>query len=262
MGIVQGKTVVVSGVGPGVGREIASAIVRDGGNAVLGARQAERLTRIAAEIDPSGEHVATCPTDIVDVEACARLIATAEERFGRVDGVVHVAALDYVMGGIEETSDADWEATLTTNVLGTMRLTRAAVPALRRAGGGSIVFISSQQYAKPAPAVPQLAYGTSKGALFSAALNLAQQLGRDKIRVNTVVPTYMWGPNVEMFVNQSAEKYGISVEEAKAPLTANMPLGEIPADEDVADAVTFFCSDRSRMITGQTLFVNAGEFFW
>ena len=91
---------------------------------------------------------------------------------------------------------------------------------------------------------------------------LAQQLGRDRIRVNTVVPTYMWGPNVEGFVVNAANQAGISVEDAKAPLTANMPLGEIPADEDVAEAVTFFCSDRSRMVTGQTLFVNAGEFFW
>jgi len=262
MGIVQGKTVIVSGVGPGVGREIAASIVRDGGNAVIGARKAERLAAIGEALDPSGEHVAVCPTDILDADACARLVETAEQRFGAVDAVVHVAALDYVMGGIDDTSDADWEATLTTNVLGTMRLTKAAVPALRRAGGGSIVFIGSQQFAKPAVAVPQLAYGTSKGALFSAALNLAQQLGRDHIRVNTVVPTYMWGPNVEGYFTSAAEQHGITVEQATAPMRANMPLGEIPLDEDVAEAVTFFCSDRSRMITGQTLFVNAGELFW
>ena len=91
---------------------------------------------------------------------------------------------------------------------------------------------------------------------------LAQQLGVDRIRVNTVVPTYMWGPAVQGYVRRAAEQYGVSEEVVKGPITASMPLGEIPLDEDIAEAVAFFCSDRSRMITGQTLFVNAGEFFW
>lgn len=148
------------------------------------------------------------------------------------------------------------------DVIGTMRLTRAALPALRKRGGGAVVIIGSQQYAKPSPAVPQLAYGTSKGALWSAALNLAQQLGPDRIRVNTVVPTYMWGPAVEGYVRRAAAEHGVSVDTIKAGITANLPLGEIPMDDDVAEAVAFFCSDRSRMVTAQTLFVNAGEYYW
>lgn len=262
MTILEGKTVIVSGVGPGVGREIARVALRDGANVVVGARQAGRLAGIAAELDPTATRIVDCPTDITDEEACQALVAAAVDRFGGLDAVVHVAAYDRVMGGIEQTSDADWERVLITNVLGTMRLTRAAVPALRARGGGAVVIIGSQQFAKPSAAVPQLAYGTSKGALWSAALNLAQQLGPDRIRVNTVVPTYMWGPAVEGYVNRAAADRGVAPDVITRGITANLPLGEIPLDDDVAEAVSFFCSDRARMITGQTLFVNAGEYSW
>ena len=73
------------------------------------------------------------------------------------------------------------------------------------------------------------------------------------------VPTWMWGPPVQMYVKWQAKERGISEEEMIAEITARMPLGEIPADEDVAESILFFCSDRARMITGETLLVNAGE---
>ena len=109
------------------------------------------------------------------------------------------------------------------------------------------------------PKMPQIAYASAKGALVSAMYHMATELGPDRIRVNMVVPTWMWGPMVEIYVQWQAKERKLSEDEIKAEITANMPLGEIPADEDVADAVTFFCSDRSRMITGETLMVNAGE---
>ena len=96
-------------------------------------------------------------------------------------------------------------------------------------------------------------------ALISAVYHLANEVGPDKIRVNTVVPTWMWGPPVEGFVNSTAEAQGVPPEQIIAGITANMPLAEIPTDGDVADAVVFFASDRARMITAQTLMVNAGE---
>ena len=89
---------------------------------------------------------------------------------------------------------------------------------------------------------------------------LNRELGPSRIRVNTVVPTWMWGPPVEGYVEYMVQSEGITKEEAIGRITGPMPLGEIPSDGDVADAVTFFLSDRARMITAQTLFVNAGEF--
>ncbi len=256
--ILEGKTVVVSGVGPGLGGEVARIAVRDGARVVIGARNAERLQALASEIDPSGDHVHASAVDVTDEGACARFIEEAEGRFGGVDAVVQVAALDTLFGDLSNTSAEDWQNAIGVNVVGTLNLVRAAVPAMKKRGGGSVVLIGSQSYRLPPPN-KQLAYASSKGALISAMYHLAAELGPDHIRVNTVVPTWMWGPPVQGYVKWQAKERGISEDEIVGEITSGMPLGEIPADEDVAEAVAFFCSDRSRMVTAQTLAVDAGE---
>ena len=258
--LLEDKVVIVSGVGPGLGREVAAAAVRDGASVMISARRQANLEAAAAEIDPDGKTVAWKVTDICDEAQCEALVEAALQRYGRVDGLVNVAALDSVIGGLVDGDVAAWRQTLDTNVIGTLQMVRATVPALKEAGGGSIVFIGSQTTFWPAPLTPQLIYGASKGALASAVWFLNRELGPSRIRVNTVVPTWMWGPPVEMYVQYMVQSEGITTEEAIARITGPMPLGEIPSDGDVADAVTFFLSDRARMITAQTLFVNAGEF--
>lgn len=255
--LLKDKTVVVSGVGPGLGKEIALAALRDGARVVLGARTEDKLKRLAPELDPSGERVAYRRTDITDLAQCEALMRTAAERFGGVDAVVQVAAFELVNSTIAGTSNEEWESSFKTNVLGPTRIVQAAVPYLRQRGGGSVVFIGSQSMFKPQ--LPQLAYGASKGALLSAMYYMAQELGPDKIRVNMVVPTWMWGPPVQGFVQWQSQERGVPAAEVIRGITANMPLGEIPPDESIADVVVFFCSDRARMITGQSLMVNAGE---
>ena len=258
--LLEDKVVIVSGVGPGLGREVAAAAVRDGASVMISARRQANLEAAAAEIDPDGKTVAWKVTDICDEAQCEALVEAALQRYGRVDGLVNVAAMDSVIGGLAGGDVGAWRQTLDTNVIGTLQMVRATVPALKEAGGGSIVFIGSQTTFWPAPLTPQLIYGASKGALASAVWFLNRELGPSRIRVNTVVPTWMWGPPVEMYVQYMVQSEGITTEEAIARITGPMPLGEIPSDGDVADAVTFFLSDRARMITAQTLFVNAGEF--
>jgi len=255
--ILEDKVVVVSGVGPGLGREIAAAALRDGARVVIGARSAEKLERAAAELDPTGVRVAAQPTDITKPDDCALLAQTAVDRFGRLDAVVQVAAFETAASELGNTPEKVWSSSFETNVVGTTHVVRAAAPLLKAQGGGAIVLIGTQSMWLPQ--LPQLAYASSKGALLSAMYYIAKELGPDKIRVNMVVPTWMWGPPVQMYAKWQAAERKISEEEVVAEITANMPLGEIPADDDVAEAVLFFCSDRSRMITGQSLMVNAGE---
>jgi NAD(P)-dependent dehydrogenase (short-subunit alcohol dehydrogenase family) len=88
---------------------------------------------------------------------------------------------------------------------------------------------------------------------------MARELGPKRIRVNSVVPTWMWGPPVEAYVAGEAKRRGVPVADVVGEIEQRFPLGRIPADEDVAEAVAFLCSDRARMITGQALLVNAGE---
>jgi NAD(P)-dependent dehydrogenase (short-subunit alcohol dehydrogenase family) len=256
--LLEGKTVVVAGVGAGLGREVALAASRDGANVVLGARTEANLKRVADEIDPAGRRVGYAVTDLSMADDCQALVDAAVRQFGRVDALVNVAAKDDVFGGIEGADLQMWRDTLDANVINTMQLTQAALPALA-AQGGAIVLIGTQSSFHPA--IPQTAYAASKGALYAAMFSLAKELGPKKIRVNMVVPTWMWGPNVELYVSMTAQQKGISEDEVKAGIAKKMPLGEIPEDGDVANAVVFFASEHARMLTGQTLFVNGGEYF-
>lgn len=256
--LLRGKTVIVSGVGAGLGHQVAAAVVRDGGNAVLGARTEANLVKAAAEIDPDGAHTAHRPTDITDEAQCEALAALAVERFGGIDAVVHVAAWDSYFGGLEDADFGTWQQIIDVNLLGTLRMTRACLPALKRAGG-SVVIIGTQSAVASPSQVRQAAYAASKGALTSAMYSMARELGPHRVRVNTVLPGWMWGPPVQAFVTFTAHCEGVPEAEVRARLTERMALPDLATDADVADAAVFFASDRARAITGQSLLVNAGE---
>ncbi|MFF4537521.1 SDR family oxidoreductase [Streptomyces aureus] len=258
MSLLDGRTVVVSGVGAGLGHQVAAAVVRDGGNAVLGARTEANLAKVAAELDPDGTHTAFRATDITDEGQCEALAALAAERFGRIDAVVHVAAWDSYFGGLEDADFTTWRSVIDVNLLGTLRMTRACLPALKERGG-SVVVIGTQSSVAAPSQVRQAAYAASKGALTSAMYSLARELGPHRIRVNTVLPGWMWGPPVEAYVQFTAHTEQVPEAEVLKRLTERMALPELATDGDVADAVAFLASDRARAITGQSLLVNAGE---
>jgi NAD(P)-dependent dehydrogenase (short-subunit alcohol dehydrogenase family) len=259
--LLEGRTVVVSGVGPGLGQQIAVRAARDGANVVLGARTEENLAKAGAEIEaahPGAGRAAWRSTDIADDGACQALAALAVERYGRIDAVIHVAALDSYFGGLADADFASWRQVLDVNLIGTLQLTRACLPALRQ-NGGSVVIIGTQSAIAAPSQVRQAAYAASKGALTSAMYSMARELGPDRIRVNTVLPGWMWGPAVEVYVQWTAGTEDIPEEEVKTRLAERMALPELATDGDVAETALFFASDRARAITGQSLLVNAGE---
>ena len=255
--LLAGKTVIITGVGSGLGRECVTSALRDGADVVIAARTQETLDAIAADLDPSGERVAAVATDITDPDACAALVATAKERFGSVDALIQVAAFEYVFGGLRDTNLDDWRKAYETNVIGAMTLLRPVAEAMKEGGGGSIVLIGSQSMFKVS--MPQAGYAASKGALLSAMYYLADELGADNIRCNMVVPSWMWGPPVQMFVEGTAKQKGISVDEALHDIVGDFPLGRMTEDGEVADVAMFFASDHAKAVTGQHLMVNAGE---
>ena len=162
------------------------------------------------------------------------------------------------MGDLNTTPMQDFRTSTEVNVIGSVQLVKAAVPAFERAGGGSVVLIGSQSTELPPPS-PQLAYSASKGALRAVSIALSTELGPKKIRVNTVVPTWMWGPPVQGYITWQANERGVAEEVVKNEIESLFSLGEIPADDDVAEAVVLFLSDRLRMVTGEFLRVDAGQ---
>lgn len=256
---LAGKTVIIAGVGPGLGRETALVAFREGANVVLGARTEATLKSVADEVDATGARVAFAVTDVTSQSDCDGLVATAVDRFGRVDAVVSCAALDTLFGGLEAAHDfSTWQATFDVNLFGSLRMVRAALPELRR-NHGSVVFVSSQTQHYPPPEVQQMGYASSKSALTGAMRHLAGEVGPDGVRVNEVAPGWMWGPPVEGYVKFTAQHRGVAEEVVLGELTARMPLRRMATDGEVAEAIVFFASDRAAGITGQTLLVNAGE---
>ncbi len=259
--ILEERTVMVVGVGPGLGASCARLALRDGANVAVMARNVSRLQAAAAELDPTGERVLACAGDVVSQDDCTAAADAAAERFGALHAVINVAALDTQKGAFHNTTDEDWTLNLTVNVLGAVHVVRAVEPHFVAAGGGSVVLIGSQASMRPVAEFPQSPYGAAKSALLSVARDLSAELGPSGIRVNTVVPSWMWGPNVKLYCEWQAGLRGITAEEVKHEIAQGMALREMPTDSDAAEAAIFLASERARMITGQTLVVNAGHFY-
>ncbi|HJO22167.1 MAG: SDR family oxidoreductase [Myxococcota bacterium] len=255
--ILEGKTILVTGVGEGLGGEVARLAHRDGANVMIAARREASLQAIAKDIDPAGARMAWNPGDITDAEQCELLAAATVERFGRIDGLVQVAALDALFGGLDDVTSEDFRRAFEVNVIGTTQIVKAAAEKMKQTGGGSVVLIGSQSSFKKI--ISQIAYASSKGALHTAMYFMASELGQHRIRVNHVVPTWMWGPPVERYVGGVAKQRGVSTDEVISEIVSDMAIPEIPADEDVAESAIFLCSDRAKFVTGQTLFVNSGQ---
>ncbi|MHA7836664.1 MAG: SDR family oxidoreductase [bacterium] len=255
--ILEGKVVIVSGIGPGLGQELAINAGREGAKVVLAARTESFLKEVDAIVRESGAETLVVPTDITDETQCQRLVDATIERFGRVDALINSAYTGGKPVLFEDSDLEDWRKVMEINLFGGLTLTQKVVPHMKSQGGGSIVNINTMVQRKPMPM--QGSYGTSKGALTAATRMLAKELGGHGIRVNSVSMGWMWGPPVEGYVKGAAKQMGVAEEEILKGITADIPLGRIPDDSDCANAALFFASDLSKVVTGANLDCNGGE---
>ena len=255
--LLQNRVAIISGIGPGMGRDISLLFAREGCDLAISARTQASLDSVAKEVRTLGRRVLTVPTDIARPDDCANLVARAEAEFGRVDVLVNNA---YHPGTYELFENADlekWRAPLETNVLGSLSLTQQVVPLMKRQGGGSIVMINSMIVRDVLPTMAS--YAASKGALLAATQGIARELGRYQIRVNSVLPGYIWGATLEGYFAAQARQRGVDPRIVYDEVAQRIALGRIPNSEEIAGAVLFFASDLSRVVTGQSLDVNGGQ---
>jgi NAD(P)-dependent dehydrogenase (short-subunit alcohol dehydrogenase family) len=257
--LLKDKVGIVSGVGPGLGKEIALAFAREGADLVLGARTEPYLAEVQAEIEGLGRRARYAPTDITDQAQCDRLVQTAIDEYGRVDVLVNNAFAADVFQLFEDVDLDAWRRIVDVNLFGSLQVTKSVIPAMKNQGGGSIVFVNSMIVRKILPL--QGGYATSKGALMTAAQVLAKELGPHQIRVNSIVPGWMWGPSLKGYFALMEQQTGKPVQEQYDEIASQIALGLIPTDDDCANAAVFFASDLSSVITGQALDVNGGEVF-
>jgi NAD(P)-dependent dehydrogenase (short-subunit alcohol dehydrogenase family) len=253
-GLLAGKVTMISGVGPGLGATLARRVAAHGSDLVLVARRAAEFD-LPADVRSRTDALAVA-TDITDAAACRHAVAAALERFGRLDVVVNNA---YQPDRFQPFADADldvWRDVMDVNAFGSLRLTRAALDAMPESGG-AIVMVGSMIVRTSPPAMG--GYTMSKAALQSAARTLARELGPRGIRVNTVVPGWIWGASVRGYFESIATAGGPSVDEQYAAIASRAALGFVATEDHVADTCAFLASDLAAAITGQEIEVHAGD---
>lgn len=255
--LLEGKVAIVSGIGPGMGRDISLLFAEHGADLVLGARTVASCEAVADEVRALGRQAEVVHLDITDVESCTSAVASAVAAFGGVDILVNNAFQDGNHRTFERSSLDEWKATMDVNLWGTLQMTEAVVPAMIDRGGGRIVMINSMSTHRIEPKYG--AYATSKGALETASKALAVELGVHGIRVNSVFPGYIWGDKVEWYFEHLAGKEGITPEEYYDRIADETALKYLPHSREIAGSVLFFASDLSKPVTGQGLGVNAGH---
>jgi cyclopentanol dehydrogenase len=246
MGRLDGKVALVSGAARGLGAAEALLFAKEGASLLLGDILDEPGAEVAKRIANNGGQAAYVHLDVTVEEDWSRAVAEAERIFGRLNVLINNAGVAQQPGGIEETSAAEWQRVLGVNLTGTFLGARAAIPAMRRAGGGSIVNTSSVAGLVASKAV---AYGAAKGGVRLLTKSIAIQHAREGIRCNSVHPGSM---------NTEIVRQAIPNPEALAERVRSIPLGRLVEPEEVALAVLYLASDESAYVTGSELIIDGG----
>lgn len=246
---VNGKVVIVTGAARGIGQEYVVALAGQGANVIAGdlADCADTLARCKG----AKGKVIGVSLDVTRSDSAQAAVRQAQETFGRLDGLVNNAALYGALRGgrFDSIDEQAWDAAMQVNVKGVWICCKAAVPAMRSAGGGSIVNIASLAATYGMPYA--LHYTTSKAAVIGLTRGLARELGREKIRVNSVAPSAVLTQGTQEFFGEKAAK-AVEVVKNNQAIPSSLEAG------DLTGTVAWLLSDASRLVTGQTIMVDGG----
>src|SRR4030081_2037795 len=246
---VQDKVVAITGAARGLGQEFACSLAAAGARIVAGdindCAETLDLVRNAGRAAVGGR------LDVTDPASAQAMIEAGLRSFGRLDALINNAALYGALHGgrFDAIDEAEWDAAMAVNVKGIWNCCKAAVPAMRQAGGGSIVNIASlaATYGMPYG----LHYTTSKAAVIGLTRGLARELGRDNIRVNAVAPSAVLTEGTREFFAEKTDK-------ALDSIKMNQAIARNLESSDLVGTVHWLVSDASRLVTGQTIAVDGG----
>jgi len=256
-GMLEGKVVVISGVGPALGTTLARRCAEAGADLVLAARTADRLDEVAKQVTGLGRRAVSVTTDITVDDQVDNLVTKSLDAYGKVDVLINNAFRVPSMKPLADTTFQHIREAIELTVLGALRLTQGFTPALAEAKG-SVVNVNSMVIRHSQPKYG--AYKMAKAALLAMSQSLATELGDQGIRVNSVAPGYIWGGTLQSYFAHQAGKYGTTVEQIYDAAAAASDLKRLPTEDEVASAILFMASDLSSGITGATLDVNCGEY--
>ena len=247
MGRLDGKVAIISGGARGQGEEEARLFAQEGARVVFGDILDQEGQKVKAQIRELGGEATYVHLDVTVEEDWRRAVGLAECKYGKLDVLVNNAGITLGTLAIEDTTEEQWDQMMGVNVKGVFLGTKHAIPAMRRAGGGSIVNISST--AGLVGIGRTAAYTASKGAVRLFTKATAIQQAKDKIRCNSVHP----GPVNTPFLQETLDD-----PDALARRLARVPLGRLGTPSDVAPGVLYLASDESSYVTGSELVIDGG----
>jgi len=251
MNRLSGKVALITGAALGLGRATALRMAEEGAKvAILDVLDKDGL---AFEKDLTGRALAAkyWHCDVSKEADVASVFAAVAQHFGKLDVVVNNAGVSGANKPTHEITEAEWDFVQGINVKGVFFGTKHAIPLLRKAGGGSIINLSSIYGLVGAPDVPP--YHASKGAVRLMTKTDAMIYAPDRIRVNSIHPGFIWTPMVEHFVAASGD-----AGEGRKATDALHPLGHIGEPDDIAWGVVYLASDEAKFVTGSELVIDGG----
>ncbi|OZC37073.1 short-chain dehydrogenase [Marinobacter vinifirmus] len=252
MARLEGKVAAVTGGALGLGRAMVERMVEQG--AAVGVldvldKEGEALVQ---ELTKKGFRVAYWRCDVADESQVKAALDGVAERFGKLNVMVSNAGISGANKPTHEVTEAEWDKVQDINVKGVFFCTKHSVPHMLKAGGGSIINLSSIYGLVGAPDAPP--YHASKGAVRLMSKTDAMIYAKDRIRVNSVHPGFIWTPMVEGHMKTT----GVDPEEAKKATAALHPLGHMGEPDDIAWGVVYLASDESKFVTGSELVIDGG----
>lgn len=254
---LTGLVALVTGAGSGIGRASALKLAQQGAAIAAIGRTERELLETVRDIERAGGQGVALVADVAVAEAMRDAVAATVETFGAINVVVANAGINGVWAPIDDLRPEEWDRTIAINLRGTYLTLHYAVPHLKRAGGGSIIIMSSINGTRTFTTAGASAYAATKAAQLALTQQLALELGKHRIRVNAICPG-----QIDTAIPDNTSKR--NVDEARVPVI--WPDGDIPItggkpgqSDDVADAVVFLASPGSRHITGTPIWIDGGQ---
>jgi NAD(P)-dependent dehydrogenase (short-subunit alcohol dehydrogenase family) len=246
---LKDKVALITGAGSGIGRQSALLFSREGADILAADVNEQAATETAAMIREAGGRAVACHADVSKARDCEQMVAAAEKEFGKLTvlfnnaGIMHSKDDDAI-----STDESVWDLTLDINAKGVFFGCKYGIPALRRAGGGSVINTASF-VARLGAATPQIAYTASKGAVLAMTRELAVIHARENIRVNALSPGPLRTELLMSFLN---------TEEKKQRRLVHVPMGRFGEAEEIAKAALYLASDDASYVTGTEFLVDGG----